>query len=245
MNALDFEIVEATNVKFVTLLPVFCGSSVELEERVTTLEGEVVEINENILTIENSIRVYKEAFAPRINPIFYNIHRPQGDRGSNCISNSYIKTTSAGMFFIFDILYYNYVATSSIQQGFPLNSVMFLFPRPAVKELTQYNQFVNGEFTPHKTAEEMLEEAGCSVGTLEIVSPNASINANPRSIISTRTGEIVVNSNYFISSNNDIIIRLRGEYEIASDWTFQEFNSYEFPALLGGFLLGGQQDEQG
>lgn len=289
MNALDFEIVEATNVEFITLLPVtsggggeapieivkqngvvlpIVGKAVDVDAYTTeTIDVKVAELSQGIdantanietntaningLTeqlldvredlqgveervgaIENGVKV--ERFAVRYNPKFDTLHRPQGDRAPLLLNRSTIEYIDGKRFFNIDLIYLNYVPSSAPSTGFEQNEILFIFPRVAGRNYSDYSSLLSEEFEPYATKDAVyLLGQYYSVGMITRSNAiNYSVTTNNYCVCQlTANGELINNTTAFFkstSSTQNNVYQISGRYEIASDWTIEEYNDYIF-----------------
>lgn len=201
------------------LVEEFSGAINGLDNRITPLE-------QNQPTVER--------FTVRYNPKFDTLHRPAGDRSPLLLNRSSIETINGKRFFNIDLIYNNYIPGSSPSQGFEQGEILFLFPRMAAVNYSDYTSLLDSQYTPMHTPTELYTTGQYYVaGWINRISEiNTSTGTNAAMCCQiSNVGEVVNNTTGFFKSTTttqDNVYHITGRYEIASDWTIEEYNNYNF-----------------
>ena len=200
------------------------------------LETSVQSLGGRVTTAENKLASYSiENFTVRYNPKFDLFHRPtQNDRAPLLLNRSSIEVVNGKRFFNIDIIYNNFIPASATSQGFEQGEILFLLPRMAGTNYTNYNSLLDSQFSPLHTPTELYQaNQYYVVGWINRISElNTSIGNNVAICCQiSNLGEVINNTNNFFKSTTatlDKVYHISGRYEIASDWTMEEYENYVF-----------------
>lgn len=175
-----------------------------------------------------------ERFTVRYNPKFDILHRQAGDRSPLLLNRSSIETINGKRFFNIDLIYNNYIPGTSPSQGFEQGEILFLFPRMVAVNYTDYTSLLDSQYTPYHTPTELygLGQYYVAGWINRIGEINTSIGTNAAMACQiSNVGEVINNTTGFFkstTSTQDNVYHITGRYEIASDWTIEEYNNYNF-----------------
>lgn len=198
----------------------------EFSDAITGLDNRITPLEQNQPTVER--------FTVRYNPKFDTLHRPAGDRSPLLLNRSSIETINGKRFFNIDLIYNNYIPGSSPSQGFEQGEILFLFPRMAAVNYSDYTSLLDSQYTPMHTPTELYTTGQYYVaGWINRISEiNTSTGTNAAMCCQiSNVGEVVNNTTGFFKSTTttqDNVYHITGRYEIASDWTIEEYNNYNF-----------------
>lgn len=171
-----------------------------------------------------------ERFTVRCNPKFDTIYKlSTQDNAPLLLNRSSIETINGKRFFNIDIVWQNFFPETSPFQGFEQDEILFLFPRFAGINYTDYSNLI--ATPPRYSKQEFYELVQCfTVGCIyRCDTVNLSAVAIPCQI--SQLGEVINNTNGFFKSTTSTLNRnyhITGRYEIAEDWTIEEYNNYNF-----------------
>lgn len=198
----------------------------ELGSQISGVDTRVTNLEQNQPTVER--------FTVRYNPKFDTLHRPAGDRSPLLLNRSSIETIDGKRFFNIDLIYNNYIPGSAPSQGFEQGEILFLFPRMAAVNYSDYTSLLDSQYTPIHTPTELYTTGQYYVaGWINRINEiNTSTGANAAMCCQiSNVGEVVNNTTGFFKSTTttqDNVYHITGRYEIASDWTIEEYNNYNF-----------------
>ena len=198
----------------------------EFSDAINGLDNRITPLEQNQPTVER--------FTVRYNPKFDTLHRPAGDRSPLLLNRSSIETINGKRFFNIDLIYNNYIPGSSPSTGFEQGEILFLFPRMVAVNYSDYTSLLDSQYAPMHTPTELYSTGQYYVaGWINKISEiNTSTGATAAICCQiSNVGEVVNNTTgFFKSSTNtlDKVYHITGRYEIASDWTIEEYNNYNF-----------------
>lgn len=172
-------------------------------------------------------------FAVKINPKFDTIYKlSTQDNAPLLLSRSTIETINGKRFFNIDIVWQNFFPGTSPFQGFEQNEILFLFPRFAG---TNYSDYSNLITTQARYSKQEFYEL-IQYYTVGWINRCDTVNISTGTAVAmpcqiTQLGEVINNTNGFFKSTTSTLNRnyhITGIYEIAEDWTLQEYEDYVF-----------------
>lgn len=212
----------------------------ELEQNLTGLTEQVLDNEEDISELDSRLSTVEDAlpnlerFTIRYNPKFDTLHRPAGDRSPLLLNRCSIETINGKRFFNIDIIYNNYVPGSAPSTGFETDEILFLFPRMAAVNYSDYTSLLDSQYSSYHTPTELYQLNQYYVaGWINRISAMNYNTTTTNSIMCqiSNVGEVINNTNGFFkstSSTQDNVYHITGRYEIASDWTLEEYEMYVF-----------------